>query len=141
MSITRRNIFIYFLLLSSVFIGCKKESSLSNATVVVAIPSDIERINPLFAFSINEANINELLFLSLVKHSWDEKAGDLKTEPMLANSWEWNTDSSSITFDLRSDVKWSDDVPLTIDDVIFSFDVYSDPVVESYLYGTFLCFN
>lgn len=140
MSITRKNIFIFFFLLSSVFIGCKKESSLSNSQVVIAIPSDIERINPLFAFSINEANINELLFLSLVKHSWDEKTGDLKTEPMLANSWEWSSDSSAITLKLRSDVQWSDDVPLTIDDVIFSFDVYSDPVVESYLYGTFLCF-
>ena len=140
MSITRKNIFIFFFLLSSVFIGCKKESSLNNTQVVVAIPSDIERINPLFAFSINEANINELLFLSLVKHSWDEKAGDLKTEPMLANSWEWNADSSAITLELRSDVRWSDEVPLTIDDVIFSFDVYSDPAVESYLYGSFLNF-
>lgn len=140
MSITRKNIFIFFFLLSSVFIGCKKESSLSNSQVVIAIPSDIERINPLFAFSINEANINELLFLSLVKHSWDENAGDLKTEPMLANSWEWNSDSSAITLDLRNDVKWSDGVPLTIDDVIFSFDVYSDPAVESYLYGSFLNF-
>jgi peptide/nickel transport system substrate-binding protein len=127
--------------MSSVFVGCKKESPPNNSQVVIAIPSDIERINPLFAFSINEANINELLFLSLVKHSWDENAGDLKTEPMLANSWEWNADSSSITLDLRNDIKWSDDVPLTIDDVIFSFDVYSDPAVESYLYGSFLNFN
>lgn len=141
MSLTRKNIFIFFLLLSSVFVGCKKESSLSNSQVVIAIPSDIERINPLFAFSINEANINELLFLSLVKHSWDKNEGDLKTEPMLANSWEWNSDSSSITLELRSDVKWSDGIPLTIDDVIFSFDVYSDPAVESYLYGSFLNFN
>lgn len=141
MSITRKNILIFFFILSSVFIGCKKESSSSNSQVVIAIPSDIERINPLFAFSINEANINELLFLSLVKHSWDENAGDLKTEPMLANSWEWNGDSSSITLDLRGDVKWSDGVPLTIDDVIFSFDVYSDPAVESYLYGSFLNFT
>ncbi len=140
MSITRKNIFIFFFILSSVFIGCKKESSSSNSQVVIAIPSDIERINPLFAFSINEANINELLFLSLVKHSWDENGGDLKTAPMLANSWEWNSDSSSITLNLRNDVKWSDGVPLSIADVIFSFDVYSDPAVESYLYGAFLNF-
>lgn len=141
MSITRKNILIFFFILFSVFIGCKKETSSSNSQVVIAIPSDIERINPLFAFSINEANINELLFLSLVKHSWDENAGDLKTEPMLANSWEWNSDSSSITLNLRNDAKWSDGVPLSVDDVIFSFDVYSDPAVESYLYGSFLNFT
>jgi len=140
MSITRKNIPLYFLLLVSIFVGCKKDSPPNSSQVVIAIPSDVEGLNPLFSFSINEANINELLFLSLVKHSWDEKAGDLITEPMLAKFWEWNNDSSSITLDLRNDVQWSDGVPLTIDDVIFSFDVYSDPAVESYLYGSFIPF-
>ncbi|MFA6597066.1 MAG: ABC transporter substrate-binding protein [Ignavibacteriaceae bacterium] len=141
MSFARKNITIYFLILLSIFVGCKKTSTVNNSQIVIAIPSDVERINPLFAFSINEANINELIFLSLVKHSWDNKTGDLKTEPMLATSWEWNGDSSAITLDVRDDVKWSDGVPLTLDDVIFSFDVYSDPLVESYLYGSFKCFN
>ena len=141
MSFARENITIFFLILLSIFVGCKKTSTVNNSQIVIAIPSDVERINPLFAFSINEANINELIFLSLVKHSWDSETGDLKTEPMLANSWEWNNDSSAITLDLRNDVKWSDGVPLTVDDVIFSFDVYSDPAVESYLYGSFKCFN
>lgn len=140
MFITRKNIYIFFLILFSIFVGCKKISTDNNAKVVIAIPSDIERINPLFSFSVNEANISELLFLSLVKHSWNDKTGDLKTEPMLANSWEWDSDSSAITLELRNDVQWSDGVPLTIDDVIFSFDVYSDPAVESYLYGSFKCF-
>jgi peptide/nickel transport system substrate-binding protein len=137
---TRKNIYLYFLVLLSIFVGCKRTPTDNNTQVVIAIPSDVERINPLFSYSVNEANISELIFLSLVKHSWDYKTGDIKTESMLADSWEWNGDSSAITLGLRNDVQWSDGVPLTIEDVIFSFDVYSDPVVESYLYGSFKCF-
>lgn len=140
MTVPRKNISLFLSILFSLFIGCKNNSTTSSSQVVIAIPSDVERINPLFSYSINEANINELLFLSLVKHTWNRQAGELKTEPMFATSWEWNLDSSAIMLQLRDDVQWSDGVPLSINDVIFSFDVYSDPVVESYLYGSFKCF-
>jgi peptide/nickel transport system substrate-binding protein len=140
MSLVKRVTILFFFTLITIFFGCKKTNPVEKNTVVIAIPADIERINPLYSFSFDEANINELLFLSLVKHSWDEKKGDLSTEPMLAVSWEWAKDSSSIIINIRNDVKWSDGAPLTIDDVIFSFDVYSDPEVQSYLYGTFKAF-
>jgi peptide/nickel transport system substrate-binding protein len=129
---------VYFLLpLFFIAAGCKKNGAAENNSVVIAISSDIERINPLYSFSLNEANINELLFLSLVRHSWDEKSGDLVTEPMIAKEWKWEKDSSAIFIKLRNDINWSDGKKLTADDVIFSFDLYSDPLVESYLYGTF----
>jgi len=85
----------------------------------------------------DEGNISELLYASLVQHDWDFQKGEMDTEPMLAKSWEWNKDSSSITLNLRKDVKWSDGKPFTANDVVFSFDVYSDPQVQSRLYGTF----
>lgn len=119
------------------FYGCKKEASPGSNSVVIAIASDIERINPLYSFSVNEASINELLFLSLVKYTWDEKKGDLNAEPMIAKSWLWEKDSSAITLELREDINWSDGIKLTADDIMFSFDLYSDPLVQSYLYGTF----
>ncbi|MFA4924449.1 MAG: hypothetical protein WC557_09680, partial [Ignavibacteriaceae bacterium] len=99
---TRKNSYLYFLVLLSIFVGCKRTPTDNNTQVVIAIPSDVERINPLFSYSVNEANISELIFLSLVKHSWDYKTGDIKTESMLADSWEWNGDSSAITLELRN---------------------------------------
>ncbi len=56
---------------------------------------------------------------------------------MLARNWRWNRDSTSITINLRKDVSWSDGKPVTVKDVIFSLDMYSDPQVQSRLYGTF----
>ena len=56
---------------------------------------------------------------------------------MLAEKWEWADDSSSLNISLRNDAFWTDGNQVTAYDVIFSFDVYSDPLVQSRLYGTF----
>ncbi len=117
--------------------SCTKQIPISQNRVVASISSDIESTNPLFAFDIDEGTISELLYLSLVQHGWDFNTGSMTTQPMLAKSWEWNKDSTSITLYLRDDVKWSDGQSVTAKDVIFSFDVYSDPLVQSKLYGSF----
>jgi len=104
---------------------------------VIGIPADINTFNPLFAFTVDEGSITELLYLSLVDFRWNADKGGLDEFPMLAKKWEWADDSSYVTFYLRDDVKWSDGEPLTAEDVIFSLDLYSDPDVQSRLYGFF----
>jgi len=94
-------------------------------------------LNPLFSFSGYETNIAEILYLGLVTHKWNDAKGELETFPMLAKSWQWNEDSSSIILWLRDDVNWTDGKKFTADDVVFSFDVYSDPDIQSRLYGSF----
>ena len=45
--------------------------------------------------------------------------------PALAEAWEISEDKRRITFTMRPDLKWSDGEPLTVDDVIFTFnDIY-----------------
>lgn len=117
--------------------GCKRESPVHSNRVVIALSDDITSFNPLFSFSVDEGVISELLYLSLVDFTWDYDIGNIKPEPMLAKSWEWSKDSSSITFNLRNDVYWSDGRKFSAEDVVFSFDVYSDPDVQSRLYGSF----
>ena len=120
--------------------GCEKESPVHSNRVVVALSADITSFNPLFSFSVDEGVVSELLYLSLVDFTWDEEKGNIKPGPMLAKKWEWSKDSSSITFDLRDDVYWSDGRKFYAEDVVFSFDVYSDPGVQSRLYGGFTDF-
>jgi peptide/nickel transport system substrate-binding protein len=103
----------------------------------VAITADCESLNPVFSFSFQEVNISELLYLSLVQYEWNDSSGDVNSEPMAAKSWVWNNDSSSVTVNLRDDINWSDGIKLTTEDVIFSFDVYSDPDIQSRLFGSF----
>ena len=125
------------LVLIIIFPSCSKKSSHVSNQVIIGIDSDIESLNPLFSFSGYENNISELLYLKLVQSDWDDENGTLIYEPMLAKSWQWNSDSSAITFYLRDDVNWSDGKKVTAEDVVFSFDVYSHENIQSKLYDTF----
>ena len=52
-------------------------------------------------------------------------------EPRLAKSWKLNADSSAITFKLQENIKWHDGTPFTAADVVFSFQMYSNPEVDA----------
>src|SRR6266699_4240325 len=46
-----------------------------------------------------------------------------KTTPMLASSFTWGAGNKSLTFTIRSGVKWSDGTPMTANDVAFTFNL------------------
>src|SRR3989440_3935537 len=43
--------------------------------------------------------------------------------PMLASSYQWNSDNTQVTFTIRQNVKWNDGKPFTADDVAFTFNL------------------
>src|SRR5499427_9133081 len=47
--------------------------------------------------------------------------------PWLATSWSPNTDASVWTFKIRQGVKFNDGTPMTVDDVVYSFQIQSNP--------------
>jgi len=52
-------------------------------------------------------------------------------EPGLAQSWEVGDGGKTLTFHLRRDVKWSDGVPFTARDVLFTMRVIYDPKIPN----------
>ncbi|MFO7447959.1 MAG: ABC transporter substrate-binding protein [Ignavibacteriaceae bacterium] len=127
---------IVLILLASAFLfNCSEKNE--NSTVTIGIPSDIETTNPMYAFGMVDGSLSELLYLPLVKHAWNDKTGDLEPQLMLAKKITWNSDFSELDVLLRDDVKWTDGKELTAEDVVFTFDVYSDPETESKFYGLF----
>ncbi len=48
---------------------------------------------------------------------------DGSAKPWLATSYAFSSDATSITFHLRTDVKWSDGTPFTSDDVVFTLEL------------------
>ncbi len=125
------------LILAFLHLSCQKNTQKTNNQVVIGITSDIQTLSPVYAFSLNEGTIMDLMYLDLFEPKWNAEKSDLELKPMLAKDWMWNKDSTSITLDLRNDVYWSDSVKFTAQDVIFTFDLYSDPVVQSRFFGTF----
>jgi len=118
-------------------ISCSENSEKNRQIIVVGISSDVATINPLYAFDIQEGHLMDLLFLKPAMEVWNDSLGIIEFSPMLAESWQINKDSNCVTLNIRDNMHWSDGELITVDDIIFSLDVYSDPIVNSRLYGLF----
>jgi len=49
---------------------------------------------------------------------------DIDPMPEIAKSWDWSEDGKQLTLHLIEGAKWSDGVPFTADDVMFTWDGY-----------------
>jgi peptide/nickel transport system substrate-binding protein len=56
---------------------------------------------------------------------------EVKLKPLLVENGEISSDGLEITFRLRDDVHFSDGVPITADDVIFTYQAVTDPNVDA----------
>ena len=127
---------IALVIIAALIFSCSGNKD-SKKRIVIAIPADVTTFNPMYATTVNEGNISELIYLGLGEFKWDQEKGDLTLRPLLAQSWEWSPDSTSLTVQLRKDVVWSDGVQFNADDVIFTYDLYSDSRTQSKFFGMF----
>jgi peptide/nickel transport system substrate-binding protein len=87
--------------------------------LVTSILSDPKTFN--YALSSESPNIFGLTYEGLITESYE--TGEV--EPALAESWKISDDKLKIVFTLREGLKWSDGEPLTVDDVVFTYnDIY-----------------
>lgn len=72
------------------------------------------------------------VFLRTAEGLISENSETAEIEPALAESWEISEDRLRITFTLREGLKWSDGEPLTIDDVVFTYnDIYLNEAIPT----------
>jgi peptide/nickel transport system substrate-binding protein len=91
-----------------------RASSTPVSRLVVSSLTDPKSFNP-----ITESNeVTGMLFDGLL--STNGETGEL--EPGLAESWEVSPDQRTITYKLREGLKWSDGVPMTVDDVVYYYN-------------------
>lgn len=83
---------------------------------VVTSLSDPKTFNTILSTEENEAL--DLMYDGLL--STNGLTGEL--EPGLAESYEISPDQLHITFKLRDGLKWSDGEPMTVDDVVFTYN-------------------
>lgn len=89
--------------------------------------SDPGTFNPVLVTDSASGNAIGDLFEGLVK----ENPKTTLIEPDLAEKWEIEDGGKTIIFHLRRDVKWSDGVPFTARDVLFTMKVIYDPQVPN----------
>jgi peptide/nickel transport system substrate-binding protein len=93
-----------------------KTASAQVPQLVTSILSDPKTFN--FALSSESPNIFGLTYEGLITENYETG----KIEPALAESWEVSDDKLKIVFTLRENLKWSDGQPLTVDDVVFTYN-------------------
>lgn len=92
--------------------------------------SDLSGVNELVAADIQFTNdVLDHLFLQLLDEQADFTEHPPTLTPELATGYEWSADRRAITFHLRSDATWSDGVPVTADDVRFTWQAQTSPEV------------
>jgi peptide/nickel transport system substrate-binding protein len=69
------------------------------------------------------------LFLHLVEEQPDFEKHPPTMAPQLARSFDWSPDHKALTFHLREEAVWSDGVPVTADDVRWTWQAQINPDV------------
>ena len=63
----------------------------------------------------------------------DQQASQGELEPGLAESWQISPDQRRITYKLGEGLKWSDGEPITVDDILFTYNeiVFNEKIPTS----------
>ena len=69
----------------------------------------------------------ENVFEPLLTYDYNE----VKLKPLLAKSYEISPDGLEVTITLRDDIHFSDGVPITADDVIFTYQTVINPKIDA----------
>jgi peptide/nickel transport system substrate-binding protein len=104
--------------------GCGESDEATRATergtLVIALPSQPENLNPIASDNVYEGN--QKLFNGLLRY-----AQDLSPQPDLAAALpKRSSDGLFVTVKLRTDVRFHDGRPLTARDVAFTYDAVLD---------------
>jgi len=134
-----KKFFIFILLsilLSLIFFSCKDKAEIthpkiSDEKLFIAIKNDVDFFNPLYSNDIVSGLINDLIFSSLTYSEFNSDSGKLIYYPNLANRWKIDKDKRSITYFLKTNLKWSDGEKFSASDVYYSYFLYTHPDVMS----------
>jgi peptide/nickel transport system substrate-binding protein len=100
------------------------------ATAVGATIADLSGVNELIASDIQfTSDVLDQLFVQLLDEQADFAEHPPTFAPELARSYDWSDDHLSLTFHLREDARWSDGVPITAEDVRWTWQAQTSPAV------------
>ena len=111
------------------YIANTKPVPTAGGTYEEAIVGDLKYLNPVTAQSDTDQAVSGLIFSGLVQVS---DQNDIV--PDIADHWETSSEGQKYTFYLKKNVKFSDGVPLTANDIAYTINNIKDPATKSPLY-------
>jgi peptide/nickel transport system substrate-binding protein len=113
------------------FLQSKNLTGVRGGNLTAAVSSDPSTFNRLFASGLSNASIADRLSADLVHVN----RNTLQLEPSLATRWEVDKSGRVYTIHLRHGLRFSDNSPFNADDVLFTFQVLTDPKVGCAMAG------
>lgn len=120
----------------TVLLGCrggeskKAAPAAPPAVAVGATIADLSGVNELLAADVQfTTDLLDQLFLQLLSEQADFTSHPPTFAPELATSYDWSDDHRELTFHLREDAVWSDGVPITAEDVRWTWQAQVSPEV------------
>ena len=97
--------------------------------LILPFLSEPDSFNPYLTTTADVDDIVKLTYPQLMIEGPDFSKGPPEFTPSLAESWETSADGKTITFHLRKDMNWGDGVPVSADDVKYSWETAKNPDV------------
>src|SRR5438034_10919156 len=104
--------------------ACGDEAVRRGATVLFASGADLQSINPLLTMHPLAKQVQRYVLLTTLAR-YDST---LTPRPYLARAWRWSEGGRTLTFTLRTDIRWHDGPRTTARDVVWTLAAARDPV-------------
>lgn len=96
-------------------------SAFAAENLVIAVDADVDTLHPTDFSTTVEMTVLNQLYDSLM---YINPEGTEEPEPRIAESYEISEDGLDYTFKIRKDATFHDGTPVTVDDVVFSIELY-----------------
>ncbi len=115
-------------------------ASTSESQIVIAIPEDPPSFNASLSDTGYDALVMELVMLGLADldpegNVFPELATELPTVENGGVVTDEESGTMDVTWNLRTDITWSDGKPVSSDDVVFTYEALIDPEMGSWTQG------
>jgi peptide/nickel transport system substrate-binding protein len=125
---TCENRFVAGVILCAALLASPLAASPSDGVVRIGLPEQPNTLNPLVGAQFYENYLDCAIFSGLtVIDSHGDVAPDLAQRVPTARNGGISKDGLTMTYALRTGVRWQDGVPLTARDVVFTFERMRDP--------------
>src|SRR5437879_9034482 len=116
------------------FVACARKGGCTGdycGTLVIATAGEPDILLPPVSEFASTRDVTEQLFLKLADLGPSGNTiGDEDFQPLLAERWEWDT-PTTLVFHLDPRARWQDGRAVTAADVAFTYDIYTDSLVNS----------
>jgi len=103
----------------------------SGGTLVIGTKNDLMSVNPVVvAIDASTQSVLDRLFLSLFEELPDFAEHPPTFGPQIAQQLSWSKDRLRLQIELRDDLVWSDGVPLTAADVVWTWQVQTSSEIS-----------